>query len=211
MPRRALIPIFDPPRPRQAVAVIPGPPRRVALLCGGHSLKEVWSEDKAKEYDLIVAVNGACFLFSCDYAVVVDSPVVRKLLAIPERRPRIALVTYAKAYLREARAAKVALITIENIPRKPDGNHNKSYSAPRALQFALKQCGPGGRVDLYGVDMSNAGHDVAGLKSHNNALRWAQESECLRLVWDGRVGEVVGLLNSERLAFLRGERASWPG
>lgn len=210
---RGLIPIFDPPRvpglkatPAQTVS------RKVALLCGGHSLPDHWNADVATGYDFVIAINGACFMFPCDYAVAVDRNVVLKILATPARHPRVALLTYAaKMYLKEARKAGVPVVPIENIPNKPDGTRHKSYTMPRALQWALRQCGPDGGVDLFGVDMSDVGNDVAGLKSHNNALRWKQEAECLRVVWDARVGRVLGRLHNARLEFLRGERAGWPG
>lgn len=204
--------MFDPPRPAVVAAREAGEDRRVALLCGGLSLPEHWNAEVAKGYDLVVAVNGACFRFACDYAVIVDSPVVRRLLKAREHHPRVALVTYARAYGREARQAGVQLRMAENIPANPDGSPRKSYSMPRALMFALKLCGPGGVVDVFGCDMSDGGHDVAGLNGDHGPIRWKQEADCLRLVWDARrVERVFGQLRNDRLEYLRGERTEWPG
>lgn len=207
-----LIPL---PGPSTPASVPPGSQsgqsRRVALLVGGHSLKDHWTEAKAAEYDVVVAVNGAVFTFSCDYAIMVDRPLVEKLTKHPRWTPRRALVTYADAYRKRFKHDRLfARFKLLQIPTL--GKGHKSYSMPRAIMFCLPMCGPGGSLDVFGMDFSDGRRDVAGLPGDHGPHRWIQEAECLRKVWDvQRIRNVFGLCKADRLAFIRGEVAVWPG
>lgn len=214
MPAPKLYAVHDYPRPAlqpatTAVGTVAGADilnRRIALLCGGHSLHEDWAGRREWLFDEIMAVNGAAFAFPCDYAIMTDSPLVRQIRDRTRKPPRVAIVTYQNAYKRTMDQVGVRCL---QIPSMPPGC--KSYTCPRALRFALTRCGPDGRIELFGVDFSSDPLDVAGIKGERSAKRWQQEAEALRAVWDKRVVAVHGRIRADRLDFIRGTLPKWPG
>src|SRR5690606_1047637 len=155
-----------------------------------------------------VAVNGAAYAFPCDFALMVDRAVVHGLFARKDRHPRQALVTYTRPYMRDAHRAGIA--NVLEVPKLERGY--KSYSAPRALKFALARCGPEGCIEIFGMDWSSEKNDVAGLKGCHDGNRWKQEAEAFRSIWDKRrIVAVHGRIAARRLAFIRGEVPVWPG
>lgn len=187
-----------------------GPGKRVAILCGGPSLRDLWSEGKAVEFDEVCAINGACLVFHCDYAIMVDRPIVEKLIESPGHHPRKALLTYAQAY-RNRFLNKRDLRAIRMLPIPTLGPAMKSFTMPRAIKFALGLCGPTGSIEIFGCDMSDAGRDVAGLRGDHGIARWEKECLVLRAVWDKRIVAVYGKARLDWLAFCRGELEKWPG
>lgn len=200
-PPEALPSPVQPPQPQSRC--------RVALLVGGPSLRDHWSEAKAAEFAWVVAVNGAALLYDCDYAVMVDRRVVERLVVGP-RLPRKALVTYKAYRQRMADRKGFARVTMQEIVSV--GPQAKSYTFPRALKFALQLAGGQGSVEIFGMDWTDSGHDVAGLKGCHDPNRWKQEAVVLRQVWDdSRVTHVFGRCSKERLEYINGRRAEWPG
>src|SRR5690606_14755500 len=137
--------------------------------------------------------------------VMVDRKVVEGLLREKSRHPRRGIVTYA-AYRNAARQAGVAW---HEIPRL--GRQVKSYTMGRAVKVALSRAGEAGKVEIFGCDFSSQTNDVAGLKGCHDNNRWRQESDVLRLAWAQQIIAVHGLISPERLAYIKRERADWPG
>jgi hypothetical protein len=185
-----------------------GPGRQIAILCGGPSLRDHWSDGRAAEFDEVVAVNGACFVFACDYAVMVDRPIVAKLIDSPAHHPRKALVTYAAAYksrfVDKKQARHVRMLPIPTL-----GPAMKSFTFPRAIKFALSLCG-NGEIHVFGCDMSDVGRDVAGIRGDHGIARWERECTVLRAIWDRRIVAVHGKARADWLAYVRGELPRFP-
>lgn len=210
-PPPRLLPVPGPAGPSlEPAGLVAGVSRRIALLFGGPSLLQDWPGPEG--FDEIVAVNGAAWLVSCDYAVGVDHAIVNPILDGTKPRPRVAMVTYESMYRRH-RGKLIGRngVAFVEIPRV-SGTNVKSYTAPRALLFALRRCGPRGMVSIFGMDFSGEPVDVAGVPGTHNGQRWRQEAEVLRLVWDlERIVAVQGKIDPGRLAYIQGRVAQWPG
>lgn len=211
---RGLIPIFEVGRRPHVPPECAPPPTgaRIALLFGGHSLARSWHNDLHRDYAFIVAVNGAALVNHCHWAVAVDKPLVYALISgedengRPVLKPRRGLVTY-ETYSAKANQHHARLVEIPRIK----GANVKSYTAPRALLWALKLAGENGTVEIFGMDYTQTAGDVAGVSGDRSADRWQKEANVFRLIWDARRITVVhGLISPERLAFIRGERQDWP-
>lgn len=191
------------------IALPPAPGRRIALLVGGLSLRDHWNAERAAQFDLVVAVNGAAFVFPCDYAALVDRPIVLRLIKHGPH-PRKALLTYAKAYrnrfLSKQELASVTMIEIPTV-----GPRQKSYTMPRALLFCYGLAGASGSIEIFGMDFRATGHDVAGIKGYHEPKRWMQEATVLRSVWRKNIVAVHGAIAADKLAFIKGECNDWPG
>jgi hypothetical protein len=206
MPAPKLFAVRDSPYAPPVSAEPSTPARRIALLVGGPSLKEDWSREREGFFDEVVSVNGAAFVFPCDYAVMVDSPLVKQITGRTKPAPRVALVTYQNAYKRTTDQMKLRCLQVPNI-----GKGVKHYTMPRALKFALIRAGEKGQVWIFGMDFSDSKHDVAGVKGERSQKRWEQEACALRVIWDKRVAVVHGKISASRLAFIRSEVPTWPG
>ena len=180
-------------------AMAPG--KRVALLVNGPSLSRVWDDGKTGNFDVVVAMNTAAWLFPCDYMVATDSPLIKGVTNEGRQRPRKAMVCYP---VHQTRLSQMGIpwINIPNVPKV------KPFTFPRAILFALELAG-NGTVELFGVDWSDTKVDAAGVKGDHGPERWQKEADAVVKVWDRRIVAVHGELAANRLAFFKGETKLW--
>lgn len=177
--------------------------KRVALLVNGPSLTTHWREPMALDFDLIVAMNTAGWVFPHDYAVVTDPQLVREVVDNGKMRPMLGMVCY-EAHAQRLSQCGIRWVEMIGIPK------SKPYTFPKAIVFALKQAGPAGTVELFGVDWTDSKTDVAGVSGDHNPKRWQQEAEVVRRVWDSRIVAVHGAITPARLDYFKGKRNDWP-
>jgi len=164
--------------------------KRIAVLACGPSLKQGWHDNKAKEFDAVVAVNTAAWRYGCDWLVFSDTHVERGLTKLP----RIGVVTNSRAEITRNNAIRPLPIGESNTSKltpamraiaEAQGMGQCGFTLPNALRFAAEEW-PGCDVTLFGFDCSEL-PCVGGMNApgSHDADRWARElpwvRECFRI------------------------------
>lgn len=178
---------------------------RVALLCNGPSLAEVWDESRRHEFSAVVGVNSAGWVVPVEWMVASDAPLIRAVGRGERPKPARGIVCY-RAYEKEVRKAGLSWRDIPSL-----GRGWKPYTFPRAILWVTREMNAEGTIEIFGCDWSADRLDAAGVRGDHGLIRWKQEAACVAHVWDRRIAAVHGRIAADRLAFFRRERADWPG
>jgi hypothetical protein len=174
----------------------------VALLVNGPSLTKIWTDDYASNFEVIVAMNTAAWMFPHDYWVATDKPLIKEGFQ-KGVKPRKGMVCYA-ANKMEATRYGIPWLEIPTIPKV------KPFTFPRAIIFSLAQAGANGTLTIFGVDWTDSPTDVAGQKGWHTDERWKTEAAILRQIWDKRIIWVHGVISDAKLDFFASRRQDWP-
>jgi hypothetical protein len=166
---------------------------RIALLCPGPSLLSRFAP--AEEWDFVVAVNSAAWLYPVDWLVFSDRHIITPVTSGEHPRPRVGVVTNGahelwpgcvrrRMPIQDAKSPHLTLAMRELAERQ--ATSECGWTFPNALHFALRLAGPAGEVHVFGFDCTDDRLDVAGVEGQHNAGRWARELPWVRLVWDHR-------------------------
>lgn len=181
--------------------------KRLAILTGGPSLTEMWSDDLATGYDTVIAVNGACYFFESDYVALVDRCVWLALNDGTARWPRRGFFTHANWPVpkdRERHPLPLYDRTLGRVPKKladEQGVTECGYTFPSAL-LAAQDMADGGPVHIYGFDYSPEGSLPADPAV--GAGRWVRELPWVKHAWGPNV-TAYGRAHPNVLAWLKGE------
>lgn len=146
---------------------------KVAILSGGASLNQTWNKDKDSEYDCVIAINRAAFVYECDYWVAGDYPIVNNNKHLVLGKPT--LVTRHKT---ERKLVNFPLRVINwdyfLHKYKPPIQHIV-YTITGALIFA-RSCNPE-IIDIYGNDQKLNGEYCDGTRNNHctRQERWDKE------------------------------------
>lgn len=189
---------------------------RVALLCTGPSLPEVWADEFASEYDCVIALNTAAHRFTHHWLAGADKHVLMPMLRREPgiNRPLCGVITNS-AYGREAMKQGLKWIktplqnpaeTVKAFPISTAGKQGRvcAYTMPNALHIAYQQAA-GGVVHIYGMDCSEHSLDFSGQKGDHTRNRWVQETSWLREMWRPEQTVIYGRASEAVRAYLRSE------
>ncbi len=203
---------------------------RIALLCPGPSLPEFWESWSEAHWDnppnLVVAVNTAGWLFSCDWLCCADMPIITDLHDFSPNikktylEPRIGYITHPLMDL--PAGEKRELLPLRYIvgegsntckyplpPEKP--TDACAFTFPNALQWCQNRLNAAGvgqhTLDLFGFDCSPSPLDCAGREGQHHLERWRWEMPWIKHAWFPGI-KVHSRLPIEVHAWLD-DRGSW--
>lgn len=188
---------------------------KIALLACGPSLKEFWSVSKMADYELVIGVNTAGWLFPVDWLAFSDTHIItpmregkyphpfhgyitnggQKIPGNLERRP---LPLYQRNY--------PALTPELQALATAQGMTECGYTFPNALCVAQTWSG-GEPIHVYGFDCAMQRHDAAGQEGYHTRKRWLTELPWIKSQW-GKNVTAFSRANPTIIAWLEG-RATW--
>jgi hypothetical protein len=189
---------------------------KIALLCPGPSLPEFWKPAADfMDYDLIVAVNTASWLYQCDWLCCADRSIVEGLHVAP----RIGYITHdaMREYLPPSaqldplplRLAACVTCKYPLPPEKP--TDACAFTFPNALEWSRRRLQESGHtnvcLDLFGFDCSPQALDCAGKEGSHGLPRWKWELPWIKHAWFPGI-KVHSRLPLAVLAWLE-DRGSW--
>lgn len=193
------------------------PTARVAILCPGPSLPEVWAEWMAKDYACIFAVNTAGWYYTHHWFVGFDSRVFTPYFEKRDARvmtPLIGVLTnkphreraLARGWHAEIPGAYYG-IGLSQEQKDRCECEKCAFSFPNALREALLRFK--GPVDVYGMDYAVEAQCVGRNEGDRSLRRFRSEARWLREFWESGRISVFGEASATLLAYVRGEREDW--
>ena len=164
-------------------------PKRIAVLACGPSLKVGWHENKAKGFDVVVAVNTAAWRYSCDWLVFSDLHVIER--GTPPRGGFVTCTPHGVELGLKTMPLPIGELNTDYLTpamraiAEEQGMGQCNWTLPNALRFAAEEW-PGCEVTLFGFDCSEE-PCVGGVNApgSHDAGRWAKElpwvRECFRM------------------------------
>lgn len=161
----------------------------VALICPGPSLPSFWSEELAKDFELVVAVNVAGHFFSCDYLAAVDRHVMAPFYEKQKDPPRRGFITH-RSWMQKLDPIFIGKefiypqpyhgVDVSDRIEREMKNNRCGYTMPNALHF-LRGWAKTQEIHVFGFDCAIDQPDIAkgpGDRRHNRfrqELRWLKE------------------------------------
>ena len=190
---------------------------RVAILCPGPSLVEVWSEEQAAGYSCIYAVNTAAWRFTHHWLCACDSKIFVPYFERPDPAVKVPLVgvitnrphrekAVAKRWRAELPMAYYGLGLSEE-QKKRCGREKCGLTFAWTVNEALRRhsC----PVDVYGMDYAIGAKCIGGVDGDRSRRRFHDEALWLREWWDESRLTVYGDAPQELIEFLSGRRKDW--
>lgn len=187
----------------------------IALLACGPSLTKLWSVSKMADYDLIVGVNTAGWLFPLDWLAFTDTHIITPIRAGAHEQPLIGYITNKGQATPASRSRlllplyhrDLAFLTPElRKLAEAQGMTECGYTFPNALHCA-QQWADGGKIDVFGFDCAMQRHDAAGQEGYHGRKRWLTELPWIKSQWGPNV-RAISYAHSTIIAWLEG-RAAW--
>lgn len=175
--------------------------QKIALLACGPSLTENYGDTDQYDYDIVIAINGACMLYEADYYCFLDCNVQEELQRL-SRVPRIGYRTHLKTgndlpKEKHKLYGKMKIDMSAHFKAEPDvvnyANNCCNYTFPCTLHFA-QELANGGQIDLYGFDCVNE-LDCAGLTGTRKPVRWHRELPWVKFCWGRNVNVMHSRVN----------------
>ena len=200
----------------------------VAILANGPSLTTYWPSTGIEDYDIVIGVNTAAWLFPVDVWCVLDPEVIA--LAIPGTDADVQFGTARHTPLYNGRHKLPSIVAtfegmkglqhLSNATRidlplygkrksqlqKPilgdTAIESANYTFPNAVALANIMA-EGGQVDIYGMDITTE-IDAAGKWGDRTAERWQRELPWIALSWC-RHWRIFGRASDDVRSYLRGD------
>jgi len=191
--------------------------QRVALLCPGPSLREVYCDDMFEEFEAVIAVNTAGWLFFHHWLAFLDrhvwTPVREKRLNV--HLPLVGILSN-NAFCDEAapmgwKAEPMPSyygVGVSEEAKRLTSREKMPFTMPNALEFALKRF-PQARVTVFGMDYAVNQPCAGNVKGDRSVKRFSDEAIWLRSVWNEARIEVEGRASQALLDYLCRRRESW--
>ena len=189
--------------------------KRIAVLACGPSLARLWAYNKATDYDVVIGVNTAGWLYSVDWLAFTDTHIIAPIRAGEYPPPRKGYITnkgqavpdHLTKILLPLYHAGLGLLTPElRSLAQAQGMTECGYTFPNALHVAQTMA-EGGQIDVFGFDCAMQRHDAAGQEGYHTRKRWLTELPWIKSQWGPNV-RAVSCVHTTILAWFEG-RASW--
>jgi hypothetical protein len=168
-----------------------GPQKKVAVLANGPSLPDMWSEDMREDYDIVIGVNTAAWVYPVDIWCVLDPAVVTLGLPKIEENGLKVPETFAthSHFKKIPEGAKHLDLPWYNKGNKhlPEGLLREhgikacNFTFPNAL-YVASLLSNGGYVDVYGMDMTTES-DFQKKWGDRSGGRWKRELPWVIAAW----------------------------
>lgn len=187
----------------------------IAVLCPGPSLTKLWNVAKSADYEVIIGVNTAAWLFPVDWLAFTDTHIITPIRAGTYAPPLAGYITNKG----QATAPDRERILLPLYHRDLDcltpelralasaqGMTECGYTFPNALHVA-QQWAQGGPIDVYGFDCAMQRHDAAGQEGYHTRKRWLTELPWIKSQWSANV-RALSYAHATIIAWLE-DRAAW--
>lgn len=162
---------------------------KIAVLTAGPSLMSTWTEARARDYDRVMAVNGAAWHFSSDYVAFIDRIVFEAMHSGEAKMPRRGWVTHENWPLPAGLERlilplyRVQYGRVSGDAVDASGCTECQTTFPSAL-MAARDLADGGPIDLFGFDCT-AEPNVLGKVDHDGygPRRWCIELPWVKCAW----------------------------
>ena len=188
---------------------------KIAVLCPGPSLTKLWNVGKMADYDLIVGVNTAAWLFPVDWLAFTDTHIIAPIRERKHAQPLVGYITNKGQNTSPARErvllplyhAGLGYLTPElKALAESQGMTECGYTFPNALHCAQKWA-DGGEIHVYGFDCAMQRLDAAGQEGYHTRKRWLTELPWIKSQWGANV-LAVSYAHATILAWFDGQ-ATW--
>lgn len=151
---------------------------RIAVLSAGPSLLK--SYRPSDDYDCVIAINFAAFLFESDWFAFWDSFILNHRVTAPSVGKVVSYIKPRQGYItpREYEAGvEHLLMPTMSLPRS-------SYTLPNTLKVAQHLCELKGEIHLYGMDLDGTSDCLGVPQLHTrDEARWQKEREQLAIIF----------------------------
>jgi hypothetical protein len=173
--------------------------QRIAILAPGPSLPKYWKGHYIENYETVIAVNNASASYEAHWAVMIDEPMILKVLANEMQVPRIGFVSINKW------RNKLQVKTGKQYRDFPGSLVGCYWSFCNALFFAnTLRRESDFQIHVYGFDCALDAPDYTGLGSNHSSERFTRELTWIRAAWRNNTA-VFSDLHDEVLSWLKCE------
>jgi len=163
---------------------------KIAVLACGPSLVKHY--DTREAFDLVIAVNSAGHLYSCDWLAFSDRHIIDPIVAGEYAWPRVGLLTnkgwksVAPALCLRFEPLPIYDYRLKNLTPAMcelcigQGMTECGFTFPNALFFAGTK--KPDELHVFGFDCAMTEEDVAGVKGYHTRKRWTTELPWIREV-----------------------------
>lgn len=174
---------------------------KVALLSAGPSISTLWTEERKHEFDLVVALNCAGWLFDCDWMVAAHrhglvpwlggsfagtvpdprAPEVEEYEGMTRPAPRIGFAVPPELLPVVTPRYFDRLVT--RLPWPNQERTKEPYTIIPAFRMCRLLSGEDGEVHVFGWDCTVGVRDVCNQAGHFHATRWVREIQGVKPMW----------------------------
>jgi hypothetical protein len=161
---------------------------KIAVMACGPSL--VRHYPSREEFDVVVAVNTAGWLYQCDWLAFTDRHIIEPVNRGEYSAPLVGCLTNknnaipsgCERELLPIQNRNLKMLTQEMIELAlTQGMTECAYTFPNALLWAGMKFKPD-QLHVFGFDCAMTEADVAGVKGYHTRKRWIQELPWIRMV-----------------------------
>lgn len=163
----------------------------IAVLACGPSLTKLWTVQRSADYDMIVGVNTAGWLYPVDWLCFTDTHIIDPIRAGAYDQPMVGYVTNRGQAVPSNRSRLLLPLYHRDLSfLTPDlralaesqGMTECAYTFPNAL-FMAQMWSQGGKIDVFGFDCAMQTKDAAGQDGYHSRKRWLTELPWIKSQW----------------------------
>lgn len=177
--------------------------QRIAILASGPSLQDYWFPQMINDYEAVIGVNSATFLFKTHWAVCIDAEMVHGHLGLHQINGKFGIKPKI-GYVSGKQWRDQLLMTGKQWREFPGRIVGCYWSFVNALFFAnsLKR-GQDFQIDIFGFDCAIEKADCSGLYGTHDKSRFRRELRWIQAAWHNNI-RVFSTISPDILSWLKG-------